>query len=254
MHKPRAVDKIIWGCPFPKTRTYWKKFCDDEETRLIRVRDSFQKSYLPIISTLHDSDTDPCDIVDFDPPRTCQGFDENVPLVDQKSSRTTDIPPKKDGETTRPTVEPIVKISPPTPLKRISENDAVTIAKANAEGERVIVEDKCTIKKVDSCKESELLDVPSKNSIVPYDGSGHRKVYSKKTCPFHKYEPPIKIFDDDIEKYLRDDPRASTLSARKSIKLPQLPNVSNKYEKIKNQILNFILARNQEKTRGTQKM
>lgn len=203
---------------------------------MIKVRDSFPKSYLPIISTLHDSDTDPCDIVDFNPPRTSQGFDENVPLVDQKSSKATDIPPKKDGETTRPTVEPIVKISPPTPLKRISKNDAVTIAKTNAEEERVIVEDKCTIKKVDSCKESEFLDVPTKNSIMPYDGSGDRKVYSRKTCPLHKYDPPIKIFDDDIEKYLRDDPRASTLSDRKLIKLPLLPNVSNKYDKIKSKV------------------
>lgn len=203
---------------------------------MIRVRDSFPKSYLSIISTLHDSDTDLCDIIDFNPPRTSQGFDENVPLVDQKTSKAVDISPKRDDESTRPNVEPIVKISPPTPLKRISKNDAVTIAKTNAEEQRVIVEDKCTIKKIDSCKDSESLDVPSKNSIMPYDGSGDRKVYSKKTCPFHKHEPPIKIFDDDIEKYLREDPRASTSSDRKLIKLPLLPNVSNKYDKIKSKV------------------
>lgn len=204
---------------------------------MIRVRDSFPKSsYLPIISTLHDSETDLCDIADFNAPRTSQGFDENVPLVAQRSSKAADIFPKKDDENTRPNIEPIVKISPPTPLKKISKSNAVTIAKIDAEEQHVIVENKCTIKKVDSCKESESLDVPFKNSIMPYDGSGDGKVYSRKTCPFHKHEPAIKIFDDDIEKYLRDDPRTSVSSNQKLIKLPLLQSTSNKYDKIKSKI------------------
>lgn len=203
---------------------------------MIRVRDSFPKSsYLPIIPTLNDSETDLCNIIDFNAPYTSQGFDENVLLVDPKSFKVTDISPKIDDENTRPNIEPIVKISPPTPLKKRLKHDAVTITKTNTE-EHIIIKNKCTIKEEDSYEEPEALDVSSKNSIMPYDGSGDGKVYSKKTCPFHKHEPAIKIFDDDIRKYLRDDPRASMSSDQKLIKLPLLQNASNKYDKIKGKI------------------
>lgn len=204
---------------------------------MIRVRDSSPKSsYLPIIPILHDSEIDLCNIVDFNAPCTSQGFDENVLLVDPKSFKAIDISPKRDDENTRPNIEPIVKISPPTPLKKRLKNDAVMIAKTNIE-EHIIIKNKCTIKKEDLYEELESLDVSSKNSIMPCDGSGDGKVYSKKMCPFHKHEPAIKIFDDDIEKYLKDDPRASILSSdQKVIKLPLLQNVSNKYDKIKSQI------------------
>nr|XP_012225433.1 PREDICTED: uncharacterized protein LOC105673961 [Linepithema humile] len=70
---------------------------------------------------------------------------------------------------------------------------------------------------------------------MPHDGLGNGKVYSKRTCPFHKHEPAVKIFDDDIEKYLSDDPRASVLLEQKLNKLPLLPNAS-KHNKIKNKI------------------
>lgn len=200
---------------------------------MIRVRASFPKSsYLPIIPTLHDSEIGFCNIVDFNAPCTSQGFDENVLLVDPKSFKATDISPKRDDENTRPNIEPVVKISPPTPLKKRLKNDAV--ANTNIE-EHIIIKNKCTIKEEDLYEKSESLDVSSKNSIMPYDGSGDGKVYSKKTCPFHKHEPTIKIFDDDIEKYLKDDPRASISSGQKLIKLPLLQNASNKYNKIKSQ-------------------
>ncbi|XP_072745821.1 uncharacterized protein [Anoplolepis gracilipes] len=239
MHKLRVVDGTKWDYSFPRRRAYWEKFCDNEEKRLIRVRDSFPKlSYLPIIPTLHDSETDFCDIVDFNAPSTSQGFDENVLLIDPKSFKTSDISSKRDDDNTYPNIEPIVKVSPPTPLKKISKNDAVTITKTNAEKEHIIVKNKCMIK-VNSCKEAfleEFLNVPSKTSIIPYDESdGDGKVYSKKTCPFHKHGPAIKIFDDDIEKYLRDDPR-DVSSNQKLIKLPLLKNTSNKYDKIKRKI------------------
>lgn len=195
---------------------------------MTRVSDSFPKlSYLPIIPTLHDSETS-LDI-DFNASFTSQDFDENVLFVDPKFFKMTE----RHNENTHPNIEPVVKISPPTPLKKISKNDTVTIAK-DAEEQHIIVKNKRTIKKVDSCKGSEI-NVPSKNFIMPYDGSRDGKVYSKKTCPIHKHESAIKIFDDDIEKYLRDDPRAIS-SNQKLIKLPSLQNASNKYDKIENKI------------------
>lgn len=202
---------------------------------MIRVRDSFQKSsYLPIIPNSRDSETDLYDIIDFNDLCISQSFDENVLLVDPKSFKAPDISPKRHDENTS-NIEPIVKISPPTPLKKICKNDAVAIAKTNAEEQHITVKNTCTINKVDSCKESESLNILSKNSIIPYDGSGDGKVYSKKTCPFHKHEPAVKIFDDDIEKYLTDDPRTSMLSEQKLIKLP-LQNAFKKYDKIKSKI------------------
>ncbi|XP_014467413.1 PREDICTED: uncharacterized protein LOC106740664 [Dinoponera quadriceps] len=79
------------------------------------------------------------------------------------------------------------------------------------------------------------LDAPSKNSIMPHDGSGDGKVYSKKTCPFHRHEPAVKIFDDDIEKYLIDDPRASVSPNQRLSELP-LPREAPKYRKTKGKI------------------
>lgn len=205
---------------------------------MIRVRDSFPKlSYLPIISNSRDSDTDLCDVIDFNTPSVSQSFDENVLLVDPKSFKPPDTLSKKDDENI-PTIEPIVKISSLTPLKKIYKNNAIAIAKTNVKEQHITVKNKRkknTIKKIDSCKELEFLDIPLKNSIMPYDRSGDGKVYSRKTCPFHKHEPAMKIFDDDIEKYLTDNLRASISLEQKLIKLP-LQNASKKYDKVKSKI------------------
>lgn len=213
---------------------YWKKFYDNEEKRLIRVRDFFPKlSYLPIIPNLRDSETNFCDIADFNTSSALQGLDKNVLLVDSKfsSSTTSDTSLRQDNEQICPSTEPIVKISPPTPLKKSPKIDAVAITESAEDTEHTSTADiknKSMMKK-DLREEPESLDVPPKNSIMPHDGSGIGKVYSKKTCPFHKHEPAVKIFDDDIEKYLSDDPRASVLLEHK---LPLLSNTS-KYDKIK---------------------
>ncbi|XP_011058385.1 PREDICTED: uncharacterized protein LOC105148376 [Acromyrmex echinatior] len=233
--KLRVMEGTKWDRPFPKPKEYWKKFCDDEEKRLIRVRNSFPKSpYLPIIPILRDLKTDVRDIIDSSVPRS---FDENVLLVDPKSSEAPDISSIRDNENFISNArEPIVKISPPTP-KKPSKNDAITIARTNAEEQHILVtiQNKSTIKKVDSYKEPESLDVSSKNSIIPHDGSRDGRIYSKKTCPFHRYEPMVKIFDDDIERYLTEDPRANVSLGEKLNKLPHVQNAS-KYDKDKNRI------------------
>ncbi|EFN78646.1 hypothetical protein EAI_17444 [Harpegnathos saltator] len=35
--KPRRVEKTRWDYPVPASRTYWEKFCDDAEKKLLRV-------------------------------------------------------------------------------------------------------------------------------------------------------------------------------------------------------------------------
>ncbi|XP_028046037.2 uncharacterized protein LOC105837384 [Monomorium pharaonis] len=239
MQKLRTAEKTKWERPFPKSKEYWKKFCDDEEKRLIRVRNSFPKSsYLPIIPILRDFETSLRDIIDFNDSYVLQGFkDENVLLVDSKSSETPlDVSSRRRNESVLSNAkEPMVKIYPPTPLKKPPKNDAVTNVRTNAGGQHVsfAIQNKSTIKKVDSYKESESLDVPFKNSIIPHDGSGDGRVYSKKTCPFHRYEPEVKIFDDDIERYLTEEPTASVSSGEKLNKLPHFPDAS-KYDKDQN--------------------
>lgn len=233
-----------WKYSFLKSKLYWQKFCDDEEKKLVRVRHSFPKSsYFPIISELSDSETDFRDIVDFSNLISAsRSFDENVPLLDSKSSfpEAPDVFSRGgNGRDTRPNAEPIVKISPPTPLKTLPKDNAITITRTNAEEERehaiLVAENKSTIKKVILLGDSKSLDAPAKNSITPHDGFADRRVYSKGTCPFHKYEPAVKIFDDDIEKYLRDDPRASVWPEQNLNKLPILRDVS-KYNRIKSKI------------------
>ncbi|RLU15637.1 hypothetical protein DMN91_011391 [Ooceraea biroi] len=240
MHKLRVVDETKWEHSFLKSKTYWQKFCDDEEEKLVRVRDSFPKSsYFPIISKLRDSETGFRDIVDFSTLSASRSFDENVPLVDSKSSssKAPDIFPRGDDGDTRPNAEPVVKISPPTPLKTLPKDNAITIARMNTEEKHAFVtaENKSTIKKLILQEDSKSLDAPTKNSIIPHDGSGDRRVSSKGTCPFHRYEPAVKIFDDDIEKYLRDDPRTNVLPEQKLNELPLLKDVS-KYNRIKSEI------------------
>lgn len=203
---------------------------------MIRVRESFSNSsYLPIIPILREFKTGLRDIAtDFNDSSIPQGFDENVLLVDPKSSEEADISTRRNNENISSTVrEPIVKISPPTPLKKSSKNDAVT----NAEEQHALfaIQNKSTIKKADSSKEPKSLDVPSKNSIIPYDGSRDGRVYSKRTCPFHRYKPAVKVFDDDIERYLTEDPRASVSPGEKLNKLPYVKDAS-KYDKDKNSI------------------
>jgi len=210
---------------------------------LIRVRDPFPKSsYLPIVPILRDFETDLRDIVDLNDSSVPQGSDENVLLVDLKSFETPGekksplqevSSSRKNNESVLSNAkEPIVKISPPTPLKK-PKNNAVTIARTNVEEHGLFAtRNKSTIKKVDLYKESESLDVPSKNSIIPHDGLRDGRVYSKRTCPFHRYEPAVKIFDDDIERYLTEDPRISVAWEEK---LPQVQDAS-KYDKDKNRI------------------
>jgi len=209
---------------------------------LIRVRGPFPKSsYLPIVPILRDFETGLRDIVDLNDSSVPQGSDENVLLVDPKSSETPGekksplqevSSSRRNNESVLSNAkEPIVKISPPTPLKKL-KNDAVTIARTNAEEQLFATRNKSTIKKVDLYKESESLDVPSKNSIIPHDGLRDGRVYSKRTCPFHRYEPAVKIFDDDIERYLTEDPRVSVAWEEK---LPQVQDAS-KYDKDKDRI------------------
>ncbi|XP_018348704.1 PREDICTED: uncharacterized protein LOC108752400 [Trachymyrmex septentrionalis] len=234
MQKLRVVEATKWDRPFRKSKEYWKKFCDDEEKRLIRVRNSFPKSsYLPIIPILRDFKTDVRDITDSSIPRR---FDENVLLVDSKSFEAPDISSTRDENFISNAREPIVKISPPTP-KKPSKNDAITIARTNAEEQHTLVtiQNKSRIKKVDSYKEPESLDVSSKNSIIPHDGLRDGRIYSKRTCPFHRYEPVVKIFDDDIKRYLTEDPRANVSLGEKLNKLPHVQDAS-KYDKDKNRI------------------
>ncbi|XP_071642601.1 uncharacterized protein [Temnothorax longispinosus] len=232
MQKLRIIEgtKSPWERPFPKSKEYWKKFCDEEEKRLIRVREPFPKSsYLPIIPILRDFKTSLRDIVDSPAP---QGLDKNVLLVDPKSSEAPDISTRGNNENVPSNArEPIVKISPPTPLKRPPKSDAV----ASAEEQHALfaIQNKSTIKNANSYKES--LDVPSKNSITPHDGSGDGRVYSKRTCPFHRHEPAVRIFDDDIERYLTEDPRAGASPGEKLHKLPHVKDTS-KYDKDKSGI------------------
>lgn len=202
---------------------------------MIRVRESYPKSsYLPIIPISRDFKTGFRDIVDFNDASEPRGFNDHVLLVDPKSSGAPDISTTRNNENVLPNArEPIVRISPPTPLKRSPKNDAVT----NAERQRAFfaIQNKSAIKKADSYKESESLDVPSKNSIIQHDGSRDGRVYSKRTCPFHRHEPAVKIFDDDIERYLTEDPRASVSPGEKLNRLPHVKDAS-KYDRDKNRI------------------
>jgi len=158
---------------------------------LIRVRDPFPKSsYFPIVPILRDFETGLRDIVDLNDSSVPQGSDENVLLVDPKSFETSEekkfllqeiSSSRRDNESVLSNAkEPIVKISPPTPLKKPRKNDAVTIVRTNAEEQHGLfaTRNKSTIKKVDLYKESESLDVPSKNSIIPHDGLRDGRVYS----------------------------------------------------------------------------
>lgn len=204
---------------------------------MIRVRDLFPNlSYLPIIPNLRDSETNFCDIADLNTSSSLQGFDKNVLLVDSKfsSPKASDTSLlKQSNAKIRSYTEPIVKISPPTPLKKSPKTESVAITEIVEEHMLTAVKNKLTKEKVNPCEELESFDIPSKNSIMPHDGLGNGKVYSKKTCPFHKHEPAVKIFDDDIEKYLSDDPRASMLLEQKWNKLPLLPKTSNSLSKSK---------------------
>lgn len=197
------------------------------------MREPFSKSfYLPIIPILRDIETGLRDIVDFSDSSAPQGFDENVRLVDPKSSKAPDISTRRNNENiSSNSKEPIVKVSPPTPLKKPSKNDA------GAEEQHALfaIQNKSTIKKANSYKELESLDVPSKNSIIPHDGSRDGRVYSKRTCPFHRHEPAVKIFDDDIERYLTEDPRAIVPPGEKLNTLLYVKDAS-KYDKDKNRI------------------
>lgn len=206
-----------------------------------RVRHSFSKSfYHSIVSDSRDSESGLRDFIDSN----ARGFDENVLLVDPKFSpvEASDTYSKiDDDENVRSNSEPIVKISPPTPLKRPLKNDATAIAtETSTEEQRVFIvaEDKATTRRANLCEESESFDVPSQNSIIPHDVSRDRRVYSKETCPFHRYEPAMKIFDDDIEKYLIDDPRAS-VSLDQKLSSPR----NTKYNKAKSAVT-FVESKN----------
>lgn len=208
-----------------RMKTYWEKFCNDEEKRLTRVRDSFSKlPYLPVIPNSRDSDTDFRNFVDSNA-FFARGFDENVLVVESSKFFIVEEPvislKATDGNHCS-AAEPTVRILPPTPLKSLPKNDAATIVETNVEKQYA---DRSATKREALREESESLGAPAKSSIATRNRvSGDRRVYSKGTCPFHRYEPAIKIFDDDIEKYLTDDPRTSVPDP-KSSELLSLPDV-----------------------------
>lgn len=221
----------------PKSKEYWQKFCDDEEKRLIRVRHSFPKlSFFPNVSNCAaaglrdtvDSNVSPVRVIE-----------EKIPLVNSKSLlfNTPDVSSVENGENVQPNLEPIVKISPPTPLKRPMKNNVAAIVDTSTKEQyvSVVAENKFAARRASSYVKSQFHDIPSENSVVSHDGSGNGKVYSKSACPFHRYEPAVKIFDDNIEKYLIDDPRAaSALPNKKFNELPR--NTSNKYGRTENEV------------------
>lgn len=135
------------------------------------------------------------------------------------------------------TSEPIVKISPPTPLKK--QTHAVSNAAETQKKEQrvlVAVGNTSAIKSTDvkiPCEDSKFHHLSPNNSITSHNKSHNERIYSKETCPHHRHKTAIKIFDDNIEKYLRDDPRIA-LPERKD-QLPQLRDAF-KYNQVKSEV------------------
>lgn len=227
-----------WERPFPKPKAHWKKLCDDEEKKCFRVRDPFTTLFsFPVIPNSRDFETSFRDIANFTAPQG--SFDENVPLADSKSARSKDseISPGKDNDVQMSIKsEPIVKISPPTPLKK--QTHAVSnVVEAQKEEQSVLVavENTFAIKSADLREDSKFHRLSPNTSVTSHNKSRSGRIYSKETCPHHRHETAIKIFDDNIEKYLRNDPRTALPERKDAHQLPQLRDAF-KYDQVGSEV------------------
>lgn len=156
-----------------------------------------------------------------------QSFDDNVPLKDHERlfAEVQNVSLKANDNNVQSNAEPILKISPPTPLKESPKNRTTVLANMNIQKDDASIasEDKSMMKSIHSCKFLESSDALSKDSIISHNKLRENKIYPKKTCPLHKYEPVVKIFDDNIEKYLKE-PSESILREKKLHRLPLLQN------------------------------
>ncbi|XP_043468344.1 uncharacterized protein LOC122502388 [Leptopilina heterotoma] len=197
---------IPWELPNQKSESYWNDVCNDLEKKVRKVRNPF--SHFPFI--YHSNNNlyfDPLDSVEL----------KNLSQVQSHE-------------------EPVVKVSPPTPLRKLSfifatenfHNKNHTVNKNDIQfDDNVLLELHLLKEKKDLCSNSFRKD---KSDIT------NLQFYTKKKCPFHKNEPAPQIFDEDLKKYLSSkkvQPLISKISC--SLHSNKIERDDNVIEKIKNQ-------------------
>ena len=103
--------------------------------------------------------------------------------------------------------EPIVKVSPPTPLRKASFTSATeTFRDKNTLDEKYMNIDSSSSEKLflklRSFSQNRKHNFLINRTITDKTVKPKTRTYSIKSCPYHKNEPRIQIFDDDLKKCL----------------------------------------------------
>lgn len=154
-----------WELPIPGSKPYWDKICDDLERRKEHVSDS-SNSPFPFLDEITG--------------------DESASIKSIKSI-----------------VEPVVKIFPPTPSRIFATRDDFIIDESFCEREN---KNQVSINIPSSISignlETDDINKETKISGVRKEYLSHDNVRIKKSCQLHKNTPALKIFDDNLKRFL----------------------------------------------------
>ncbi|XP_046429570.1 uncharacterized protein LOC124184198 [Neodiprion fabricii] len=175
--KIRTLNTTKWELPISGSKAYWDKICDDLEKRKEHVSDSSQPP-----------SPSPNDLID-----------PNVNL-----NRDVISANKPDH-----IVEPLVKIFPPTPMGLTPENlifrslDSLIINKNDTDrvNKNYLITNSSRAPNNDEITQSKnanLYDI----SVCVTDFLKTKSMQTRKTCQIHKNVPPLKIFDDNLKRFL----------------------------------------------------
>ncbi|XP_012288121.1 uncharacterized protein LOC105703913 [Orussus abietinus] len=174
-NKVRLVPTLKWERQLPSSKPYWERVCKEVEDKVRRVRFPFP------ISSISSN----CSF----------SYQNRISL--KRADKF---------------LEPVVHISPPTPQHKPQEE----LYENNIQSD----ETRDNVKK----KFETIINIPlessvdgntnftsfslneepqiEKSSLVGNNFGNERKIFSSRSCPFHKNQPPLRIFDDDLKRVL----------------------------------------------------
>lgn len=155
-----------WEQPIPGSKPYWDNLCDELERRKEHVSES---SYPP--SPSPDLSPDPYLLLNCD---------------ESKLNECADY-----------VVDPIVKISPPTPLRIATKNMTIDENESEVSSNSYLRESYMSVD-ADETRDAKLYEV----SMCMSDFLKNNSLRSKQYCKIHRNAPPLKIFDDNLKRFL----------------------------------------------------
>ncbi|KAG7198600.1 hypothetical protein KM043_005962 [Ampulex compressa] len=204
---PYLLYTVTWEYPFPKSKEYWEKFLEEAEKKLMKVRNPPSKVSYPPLTI--DYPAAPKVLSAETASRYSFSTELRVDKYKPRAVSVHKIPSSKSQSRAAGIKFPT---KPAIRKERSVVPKGSTDFLANLNSTNFPLESR-TINHGNTLNTPRLIkgETASRRSNgQSLDKISTRKIHRRSTCPFHKNEPSIRIFDDDIERYLMDVPREPT--------------------------------------------